>query len=176
MTFSKLSVVMKCLGIVWNSAFVFKNQIAKDIEKDGEILANFELDLNENYENFVRTIYDQDGIAKWKVDQKIEAMFGSTGCRKVNIIVIDVPTGEEYYHKDKGFTVFSGLEKLKKIIRQKYKELVAVYFFDNVFHMTDSDEEYEKDLEALAKFVVEKMEKEDNLQILQTIHRFQDRS
>ena len=41
---------------------------------------------------------------------------------------------------------------MKSIIREKYSQLVSVYFFDNVFHLTDDEKEYEECAEILSKY------------------------
>lgn len=65
---------MKCVGIIWNCAFKFKDDILGIMSRFCKIDDSYTIDLQTNYESFVRTIYDSDNIAKWKVDKKVEKM------------------------------------------------------------------------------------------------------
>lgn len=154
---------MLCIGIIWNSANEFKDYILSDITEYGEILNSFDLRLGEQYESFVRDIYSGDDIDDWKIDKKIETMNKSSYYQGVAVIVLDVDTTEQYYHEYKKRIVYANLERMKTNIRKKYSQLVSNYFFDNVFHLTDDEKEYERCVEVLSKYSDEElMPKEEN--------------
>lgn len=144
---------MECLGILWNSMSDFKRDVLQDIEKQATIKEQIDLELDESYNNFVRDIYAQDDIAQWKVDKKIEAMGMCSSSRQVTILLLDINTTTTYYHELKKRTVYLEMENLKQDIRGKYSKLVPFYFFDNVFHMTDDEEEYKADLKVINKYI-----------------------
>ncbi len=147
---------MLCLGILWNSVIDYKNDVLQDIEKYATIIKCISLDLKEDYEQFVRDIYNQDDIAKWKVDKKIETMFKSTNSRKVLALIMDIETNTSYYHKLKKRMVYTNLEQMKIDIREKYSKYIPYYFFDNVFHVTDDEKEFQLDYKVLQKYNIGK--------------------
>lgn len=144
---------MECLGILWNSMSDFKRDVLQDIEKQATIKEQIDLELDESYNNFVRDIYAQDDIAQWKVDKKIETMGMCSSSRQVTILLLDINTTTTYYHELKKRTVYLEMENLKQDIRGKYSKLIPFYFFDNVFHMTDDEEEYKADLKVVNKYI-----------------------
>lgn len=154
---------MLSIGIIWNSANDFKDYILSDITEYGEILNSFDLMLGEQYESFVRDIYSGDAIDDWKIDKKIETMNQSSDYQGVTVVVLDIDTTEQYYHKHKKRMVYANPDRMKTNIRKKYSQLVSNYFFDNVFHLTDDEKEYEECVETLAKYTDEELiPKEDN--------------
>lgn len=152
---------MVCLGILWNSMHEHLENVVEDIEEYGKILDIFSLNLGEEYEKFVRYIYSQDEIAAWKVDKKIETMFQCSEERKITILLIDIVTSKTEYHPLKKRYVFINLENMKTNIRKKYSKLVAYYFFDNVFHVTDDEREYKADLGVINTYIERGISKED---------------
>lgn len=154
---------MLSIGIIWNSANDFKDYILSDITEYGEILNSFDLMLGEQYELFVRDIYSNDTIDDWKIDKKIETMNQSSDYQGVTVVVLDIDTTEQYYHKYKKRMVYANPDRMKINIRKKYSQLVYNYFFDNVFHLTDDEKEYEECVEILAKYTEEELiPKEEN--------------
>lgn len=143
---------MLSVGIIWNSASEFKDYILSDIAEYGEILNTFDLILGDQYDEFVRDIYSDDAIEDWKIDKKIETMKESSDYRGVTVVVLNVDTTEQYYHEHKKRMVYANLDRLKRSIREKYSQLVSVYFFDNVFHLTDDENEYGECVDILSKY------------------------
>lgn len=148
---------MLCIGIIWNNVFHLKDEILEDIRNNdlAKVFESFDLDLDDDYENFVRGIYSLDSIATWKVDKKVSTMLESTDSRSVNVIFMEVNDSNQEYHELKKRYVYTDLENLKVFIRGKYKEKISNYFFDNVFHMTDNKEEFEQTYDFLKKYLTE---------------------
>lgn len=144
---------MLCLGILWNSVYEFKDMILSDIEKYGNLVDSFDLNLEDNYEDFVRDIYAQDEIASWKVDKKVSTMFNSSDNRNITIVFIEVDLTDQFYHGGKKKMVYTNLENLKNGIRGKYGKMIKEYFFDNVFHMTDDTRELKADLGVVSEYL-----------------------
>ncbi len=137
---------MKSLGILWSSMADFEEQALLDLKEKAGVEKIIRLDLNDLYEDFVRDIYAQDDIAEWKVDKKIETMNVCNSAKNVTVVLLEVPTTTTYYHPFKKRSVYQEMEDLKISIRKKYSKMVSLYFFDNVFHMTDDEDEYKNDL------------------------------
>ena len=143
---------MICLGILWNGMQEHLDDVMKDISLHGKVIKSFSMNLGYDYETFVRDIYSQDEIAEWKVDKKVETMFECSDIRSVTIVFIDIETAEIQYHPYKKRKVFVSLENMKTSIRTKYSQIVTHYFFDNVFHVTDNEVEYEADLKIVSEY------------------------
>ena len=108
---------MKCVGIIWNCAFEFKDEITKIIANYSVVENCYCIDLKSNYENFVRLIYSADSIAEWKVDKKVEYMRNYHGT-SICIINFDIDTSILRYHEKKKHMIFSNLQDLKDLIRK----------------------------------------------------------
>ena len=141
---------MKYIGILWNTISELEDLVITDINEMATVTEVHELDLSSQYENFVRTIYEHDGIDKWKIDKKLEGM-NSSNNQNVVILFIDVDDSERVFNSNKNKEVITNIEALKKYIRTKYSQLIPNYYFDNVFHMTDNEEEVYSTLYALQK-------------------------
>lgn len=142
---------MVYIGVLWNTVNDFKDEIVKDINEVEEILCYFDYNLNENYENFVRKMYESDGIAKWKVDSKLETMNLSTN-KNIRIVFIKINDTTLEFNSKKNKFVITHVENLKNGIRTKYSQLIPNYYFDNVFHMTDNEEELSNTLIVLQEW------------------------
>lgn len=146
---------MKSLGILWNSVGNLKDDVINDIRKNAVVLDTVDIDLGNRYEEFVRKIYSVDDIADWRVDKKVETMFLSSDLRRVTVVLLDISTSDTYFHPYKKRIVFTNMENLKTGIREKYSKLIPVYFFDNVFHMTDDENEFKSDYEIINSYLNE---------------------
>lgn len=143
---------MKCVGIIWNCAFEFKDDILGIMSRFCKIDDSYTIDLQTNYESFVRTIYDADNIAKWKVDKKVENM-AKYQTTSVCIIHFDIDTSATRYHEKKKRLVYSNLQDLKDLVRETYKNKLPFYFFDVIFHCSESQNEYEENIQIIKHFI-----------------------
>lgn len=166
---------MLCLGILWNSVQEYKDMVIADIQKYGSLIGTFDMSLEENYEQFVRDIYAQDEIADWKVDKKVETMFNSSDIRTVTIVFIEVDLTDQFYHGGKKKLVYTNLENLKTGIRDKYGKMIKDYFFDNVFHMTDDEQELRADLKVVSNYLknMSVQNSNDGIQLIKKINNTQ---
>ena len=144
---------MKCLGILWNGMQDFLEEALEDISNYGKIEECFSLNLDNNYERFVRDIYAQDVIAEWKVNKKLETMFQCSDSRVITIVLIDIDTKKQEYHPLKKRMVYTNLENMKTEIRKKYSTKVSHYFFDNTLHATDDEKEYTADFGVIKSYI-----------------------
>lgn len=136
------------VGILWNTVFDLKDNIMEDINKYGEIINAYEIDLGNQYMEFVKNIYECDKIAEWKVCLKLAYMLQSSSTKLV-ILFIKIDDTKKEYNERKNKEVIVNIENLKTDIRDKYSKQIKNYFFDNIFHMTDDKEELEKTLLVL---------------------------
>lgn len=142
---------MKCIGIIWNCAWQFRYEILKLISEYAVVESHYTLDLHEKYEEFVRSIYSLDTIAKWKVDSKVEHM-SSTECTCVCIVHFDIDTSETYFHEKKKHFVFTNLQNMKDSVRSTFSSRVKNYFFDIIFHCSESDKEFSDNLDMIESY------------------------
>lgn len=156
---------MVCLGVLWNSVQEYKDDVINDISKYGTIINYFSLNLEDEYEQFVRDIYSCDEIAEWKVDKKVETMFNCSDSRIVTIVFIDIETKEQMYHIYKKRMIYTNLENMKTKIREKYSQIVSNYFFDNIFHVTDDEKEFKDDLNVVSGYLRKKLEQNEQKRV-----------
>lgn len=142
---------MKCVGIIWNCAFEFKEEILKIISTHSKVSQCYCIELKEDYEIFLRSIYSFESIAKWKVDKKVEYMkkYPSTS---VCIVHFDIDVSTIRYHEKKKHFVYSNLQDLKDLVRGIYQTKLPFYFFDIIFHCSESQEEYVADTQIISLF------------------------
>lgn len=162
---------MVCLGILWNSMQNYLDEVFDDISCYGEIIDYFTMNLGDDYEKFVRDIYSCDSIASWKVDKKIETMFKCTDSRKVTIVFINMEMSKQEYHIFKKRMVYVNLENMKINIREKYSQIVNPYFFDNVFHVSDDENEFNQDYDIVNRYKDEYLVKEEKSKIKKNIKK-----
>ncbi len=88
---------MKCIGIIWNVAFRYRREMVKIISKYAiSISRQFEIDLGEQYSNFVRDIYMGENMEDWKIESKISHMENDLN-KKVYIVFFECKKAIEYY-------------------------------------------------------------------------------
>ncbi len=142
---------MKCIGIIWTPAYKLKDEITKNISSKCRILTSFSLPLN-NVEEFVNNLYKCENMEQWKIDKKLLHM-NATNESRVKIFVLDIDTTSVYFHPFKKKNVFYNIESLKEDIRDKYKDRVLDYYFDIIFHLTDSQIEFNKTMTFLKSYI-----------------------
>ena len=139
------------IGILWNTVNNFCIDILKDIAEFSEILFWNEVDLENQYNEFIKNIYELDGIDEWKVNLKLQSM-NQTLNKKIVIVFLRIDDNTKIYNTKKNKMVAVNIENLKYTIRKKYSKKILNYFFDNVFHMTDNEEEILNTLEVLREW------------------------
>lgn len=142
---------MLSLGIIWNKAYEYKREIISDIEGRVKLLECFDLDLNDDYEGFVKEIYQNENMEDWKIDRKINAMCPCDS-KKISVVIFEFDSSRVVYHEFKHKDVYEELESLKMYIREKYSKLVDNYVFDIIFHSTDNYSELRGCLETIRRY------------------------
>lgn len=153
---------LRCIGILWNS--LEKNMIYEAVDrikKNAEIINTAEVNLSKNYDNFIRDIYfynnEKVGISAFKCASLIDRYETN------NIMIIDLKVriySYIYYNNKKGF-LMKEVSNLKTDIRNHYKNKIRNYSYDNVFHMTVNEEEYNYTKKVLKKYSIQIEEKYD---------------
>ncbi len=144
---------MKCIGIIWNVAFQYRNEILEIISQYSiSVNRHFEIDLGSQYSKFVDEVYRSEKIDEWKVKSKIYHMEFNDN-RKVCIVFFEVDSKVQRYHIKKRKYVFSKLQDLKDVVRNSYKSKIKNYFFDIIFHCTETDKEFKECKEIIKKYI-----------------------
>lgn len=144
---------MKCVGIIWNVAFQFRREIVQMISKEAvSIDKEMQINLEDHYEEFVRDIYSCENMEDWKIEKKILYM-KSKSPESVYVVIFEIDLGIQRYHEKKKKFVYSNLQDLKDMIRDSYKHRVNNYFFDIIFHCTETDKEFNNCYSVIEKYV-----------------------
>jgi len=127
-------------GFLWAPIFDKHNEIFEEINQSITV-RNFYIYHFENseiYINMIKHIYKTDDISQENIAKKIEnlIMF-SQKC-----IYFSLEISEPVFRKkSNGNKISTIVEKLKKTIRNKYKQFVSNYIHDNIIHITDNEEQ-----------------------------------
>lgn len=144
---------MKCIGILWNSMNNFREMAFEDIKQYAKIDEVLCIDFKEQYRSFIKSLYPFDGRHKGLDDYKADIMVDQYESNEICVLFLDVFDSEKEYYERKRVYLYKNVEKLKQLIRNKYKNLVVNYKFDNVFHMTDDEKEYLFTLKILSEYL-----------------------
>jgi len=140
-------------AIIWPTASQFADAIEKDLGYETKF--RFDLDLSkDNFENFVRAVYEIDHIADWKVDKKLEAM--TRAQNTVYVIFIDFRSPDYRKKKDNCALISKKGEILKQHIRSKYKSKIENYIYDIIMHTGDNYIHNKKIAEITKTYINEK--------------------
>ena len=150
------SMELPCIGIIWNALNdEQKDQALEFISEQATITRVIPVDLKEQYKDFIRDIYlynlEFEGIPVLKAGTLIDR-YDSNTIFIVNLLI--KVTNYTYFSKSKGF-LLEEAAKLKTFIRKYFKTRIKDYAYDNVFHMTMDDEEYEYTDGVCKKYVKE---------------------
>lgn len=145
---------MKAIGILWNSMNNNIEDAITDISKFSKINEIFTIDFKEYFPDFISKIYPYTGTELWKLDYKIQHMHKKYDNNSITILFLNISVKNKKFIERKEKYIYEQVEDLKKFIRNKYKTVVDGYAFDNVFHMTDDEEEYSYTLNIIINFIL----------------------
>ena len=122
--------------ILWPAASSSFNRIFSEINKEYPIVKSHEINFTpKSFQDFVFDIYSTDDIENWKVKKKLYYMITF----KKNIKIAWIDLGNPYYRKKHNNELISTKgEKLKKHIRNKFKNEIDNYTYDIIFHTGDN--------------------------------------
>lgn len=144
---------MKSIGILWNSMNNFRESAFDDIREYAKIEEVLYIDFGEQFRPFIKSLYPFDGRHKGLDDYKADIMVDQYESNEICILFLDVKDSEKEYIERKRVYVYKNIEELKQLIRNKYKDQVDNYNFDNVFHMADDEKEYLFTLKILSEYL-----------------------
>lgn len=144
------------IGVIWPSSFQLRDEITKEIESfinsglfhplqnaECKILKYKDIHFAKmDFEGFSRSMYYADGMTEdgiqWK--NSIIAKCLPEGCNDypVRIFYIDVLNPEVGKNEDYITARAYLIAKIKKVIRNRYKDKIVLYSFDNVMHISDN--------------------------------------
>ena len=147
---------MKSIAILWNAMNPFFEEAINDISKFA-IIESLEYVEFKNYRQFIKDIYALDtGTGKpGYSDYKADIMVDKYDSNQICILYLLLPPSEKKYIERKNTFIYENIENLKQFIRKKYKTKVENYSFDNVFHMTDDEKEYDFVLNVINRHLLE---------------------
>ncbi len=150
------SLDIPCIGILWNS---LENELMSEainfIKERATINECIAVDLKEQYRSFINDIYhyndEVEGVTFIKASTLIDK-FDSNTIVILNMIV--KVTNYIYFNKLKGF-MFEEIAELKSFIRKYFKTKIREYAYDNIFHLTVDEDEYQYTDEVCKKYIRE---------------------
>ncbi|MBR6013356.1 MAG: hypothetical protein IK062_06200 [Selenomonadaceae bacterium] len=131
---------IKFTGFLWGAAVPFSDEIFKDIEIFGEVkdIEKFSFKSRELYNHMQKIIYSADDIAPVKVDIKSEFLYPYDP----EFIFFHFKPKKFYDHwRVKGMSglpMSCAVERVKSVVREKYKNKIDKYFHDIIIHVCDN--------------------------------------
>ena len=123
--------------IIWAPAQKVVEDIISDLKIYGNVDGITRISLAQGeYDNIVRAVYSIDDIEKWKIEKKIEYMQGYEPA----ITCVDISFNDPDFRQkaSTGLLISSKAERVKRAIREKYKNCIDNYFFDIILHIGDN--------------------------------------
>ncbi len=124
--------------ILWPPVCQYFDKITMEIASVFKVteIKDFEYS-NETFPRVVRGVYNVDDIEQWKIDRKIQAMSRFT-LKRVRVLKLDMTAPRFRLKELNNNTISETGERLKNIIRSKYKEQVPDYIYDIIVHTADN--------------------------------------
>jgi hypothetical protein len=145
--------------ILWSVARTYFDMITFELGSNFKIHSVKDFKFDDNYEPFIRKIYEPDSIADWKITKKLDRL--SQHPKIARLIQIDIPE-PAYRIKSDGNTISTVTEQIKKIIRHKYAFLKEHQDKpDTIIHMGDTHEHSKFITDVFESFGKEKVTKLD---------------
>ncbi|MGN0350666.1 MAG: hypothetical protein ACI4ES_03360 [Roseburia sp.] len=142
----KNAVSISC--ILWPPVSQYFDQITGEIATGCKVKSWKDYTYSdETFARVVKGVYHVDDIADWKIDKKIQAM---QQCAEKKVRVLELEILAPFFRlKDLNANSISTVgERLKSIVRERYRNLVDNYIYDIIIHTGDNymQSEYMKKL------------------------------
>ena len=129
-------------AVIWSPIQDYFNDVEDYISKIEECKIISSLDINFNdlaeFKQFTSDVYKSDDIADWKVDYKFKMFVNYRPV--VRIIYIEIPF-PKYRKKDmNNHDISTEVERIKKLVRDEFKDKIEGYFPDVIIHIGDNFE------------------------------------
>ncbi len=124
--------------ILWSVARDYFDMITYDLSNNFKVQSVKDYKFDDNYEQFIRQLYEPDSIADWKITKKLDRL--KSHPKIARLIQIEIPN-PEYRVKSDGNPISTVTEQIKKVIRFKYA-FVKDHLDkpDTIIHMGDTQE------------------------------------
>lgn len=138
------SIEIPCIGILWNSLNEeMMEEAIEFIKEKSTIIDCVSVDLEDQYRQFIKDIYfynnEYEGVPIMKAGILVDK-YDSNTIVVLNLII--KVSNYLYFNGTKGF-MYSEIAELKSFIRKYFKSKIKEYAYDNVFHLTVDNDEYE---------------------------------
>ena len=147
-------ITVPCIGILWNSLNEEQMKEAlKIIGETADIQSVDFVDLGDNYRKFIEEIYlynnEKVGIPVFKSGVLIDKYDSNT----IAIIILFIEVSNYiFYNKKKGY-LYKEISDLKQYIRDYFQTKIKDYAYDNIFHLTVDNDEFQYTEEVCKKYV-----------------------
>ena len=141
------------VGILWNMGNKYAREMMLKIAIMQDVIQVRVYDLKDKYDSFVLDCYkgDDEAFQDWYIYEKIKNMKSTDDTRAIVFIVkIDNPTYK--INEENGISQCIEARGIKQQIRDEYSSKIDWYFFDNLIHMSDNEEESRRVLSILTKY------------------------
>jgi len=147
------TIDVRCIGILWNSLNEeLMNEAISIIQNKSSIEEWQYIDLEEEYRSFINDIYFHNREFEGIPYLKACGLIDQYDSNKIVILNLLVKVSGIIYDKMKGY-MFKEIAQLKKEIRKEFKCRIRNYAYDNIFHLTVDEEEYEYTDGIVRKYV-----------------------
>ena len=141
------------VGILWNMGNKYAREMMLKIAIMQDVIQVRVYDLKDKYDSFVLDCYngDDEAFQDGYIYEKIRNMKTTDNTKAIVFIVkIDNPTYK--INEENGISQCIESRRLKQQIRDEYSSKIDGYFFDNLIHMSDNEEEAKRVLNILTKY------------------------
>ena len=141
------------VGILWNMGNKYAREMMLKIAIMQDVIQVRVYDLKDKYDSFVLDCYkgDDEAFQDGYIYEKIKNMKSTDDKRAIVFIVkIDNPTYK--INEENGISQCIEARGIKQQIRDEYSSKIDGYFFDNLIHMSDNEEESRRVLSILTKY------------------------
>lgn len=126
--------------IMWPPMKDFFDDATNDLKKLSNVVTYKDYSFDKfGFEYFIKGVYSVDDIEDWKVRKKIDYMTGpDKNSYTVRILEIKMDRPAFRLKQINNKTLSKRGEKIKFVIRTKYKDKIENYYYDNVMHIADN--------------------------------------
>ena len=137
--------ILYSIGILWNKGNEYADEIISKIYQYVKLLEVRKYDLKEVYDTFVLDCYkgDDEAFLDGYIYDKIKNMKNAVN-NKIVLFVAQINNPTYKLNVENGILQCVEIRNIKHKIREQYSTKIDGYFFDNLIHMTDNDEEYQR--------------------------------
>ena len=147
---------VKCIGVLWNSLNPsLMNEAINEISEKANIEKVYIADLGDKYYDFINEIYSKETEFEGIPYLKACGLIDKFDSNEFAILYLIIRVTGLSNNKLKGF-LFKEIDELKKQIRYNYKTKINNYAFDNLFHLTVNEEEYNFTDEIVKRYIEDK--------------------